>query len=50
VVCACAILNNLILSDRDVDVDAMIEIMEPEMGNIFEDDAENNAVHHGQEV
>jgi hypothetical protein len=35
VVCACAILNNMILSDRDVDVDAMIQIMEHKMGNIF---------------
>jgi hypothetical protein len=41
VVCAYVIQNNLILNDRDVDVDAMIEIMEREIGNLFGEDEDN---------
>jgi hypothetical protein len=48
VVCACAILNNLILSDRNVDVEAMIEIMEREVENLFEEDDDNGAPNLGQ--
>jgi hypothetical protein len=47
VVYACAILNNMILSDRDVDVDAMIEIMEREMGNLFQQDDDNGGPQQG---
>lgn len=35
VVCAYPILNTLILSDKNVEIDAMIEIMEKEIGNFF---------------
>jgi hypothetical protein len=47
VVCAYAILNNMILSDRDVDVDAMIEIMEREMENLFQQDDDNGGPQQG---
>ena len=50
VVCTCAILNNLILSNRDVDVDAMIEIMEWEVRNLFQDNDENGVPSHGQRL
>jgi hypothetical protein len=43
VVCACAILNNMILSDRDVDIEAMVDIMEQEIGNIFHDEDDHVA-------
>jgi hypothetical protein len=47
VVCAYPILNTLILSSRDVDVDAMIEIMEREIGNLFREDDDISAPQHG---
>jgi hypothetical protein len=50
VVCACAILNNMILADRDVDVDAMIEIMQREMENMFKEDEAHAAAQHGQRL
>jgi hypothetical protein len=50
VVYACAILNNLIMSDRDVDVEAMTEIMEREVGNLFEEDDGNGALNLGQRL
>ena len=50
VVCACAILNNMILSDRDVDIGAMVDIMERKIGNIFHDEDDHVAAQHGQRL
>jgi hypothetical protein len=50
VVCAYAIFNNMILTDRDVDVDTMIEIMQREMGNLFEEDKDHALAQHSQHL